>query len=119
MVATKREKGIFASAAAKSAETKKKLGIDKVSAQKSLATRIKNGTQLRGITHPKAKKYLINSPHGGVYIIHGELEMFCAFVQISYQIMKSHVNRGPVPPQKNHVQLRSVNTIGWEISLMQ
>jgi hypothetical protein len=76
MVATKREKGIFASAAAKSAETKKKLGIDKVSAQKSLATRIKNGTQLRGITHPKAKKYHINSPHGGVYIIHGELEMF-------------------------------------------
>jgi hypothetical protein len=69
----------------------------------------KNHADFSGHKHPLAKKYIIVSPSGDEFIIHGTLETFCKVNNLSVSVMRRIANQ--------HLP-KSGSCVGWQVNVI-
>ena len=91
------------------------LNIHQIGAIRSGETMRKNGTFM-GPKNPKAKKYLLTSPDGEVYIVHGELKKISKQFNLQIRLLIKFLDIGPVElTSRNFSSEKSFNTKGWRL----
>lgn len=84
-------------------------------------TRRENGSYDGGAAHPRARKLLLISPAGDVHEIHGNLKAKCNELQLSWQSLRRHIDKGPVVLDRTRYKNLTrcgqgfFNAVGWEL----
>lgn len=93
---------------------KNSLGSKRTDESKALLSAANKGSK-----NPSARAYVVTSPSGECYTVHGALAAFCATHSLSLQKMKTSIGLGVIEltNPKYKYSAETTNCVGWRIDL--
>jgi len=90
----------------------------KLNAEHARQTIISQGI-LKGANNPRAKTFIFIDRNKNKYIVIGRLRKFCNEHNISMNLVKKFVNKGPIilSSHNTHKESITLNSVGWQVIL--